>query len=174
MSDRQYLAWCLEEMKVRNWLNKVVVDRFWKTWHNKFRLNSKKYVTPQNPLVQRELDRFGWSKTDSDKEKARKAWVHVYETTDYKLSSRWYTPEETLKNGRGDCEDVTFLIASMLTAMGVKRHSIRTGVLVKPDGLSGEHVWNEVDGMVVDATGRPEDVPPMEYHSNQEFVIVEN
>jgi hypothetical protein len=58
------------------------------------------------------------------------------------LEDYWLFPEETLVLGKGDCEDSSFLLASMLLASGISEHCVRVvlGRISTPDGSYG-HAW---------------------------------
>ncbi len=58
----------------------------------------------------------------------------------------WQFPEETLRLGRGDCEDIAFLLASMLLASGISGYNVRvclgTVDMHTPRGSHHfDHVW---------------------------------
>jgi len=59
----------------------------------------------------------------------------------YKMKEYWATPLETLKRGMGDCEDSSFLLASLLLAAGVNPRNVRV-VLGRSNGEG--HAWVEV------------------------------
>jgi transglutaminase-like putative cysteine protease len=46
----------------------------------------------------------------------------------------WLFPDETLALKRGDCEDISFLIASLLIASGISPYTVRVaiGYLLRP------------------------------------------
>ncbi|VVB69425.1 Bacterial transglutaminase-like cysteine proteinase BTLCP [uncultured archaeon] len=58
------------------------------------------------------------------------------------LEDFWLFPEETLMLRKGDCEDTSFLLATLLLASGVSEHCVRVvlGKVVSPDGTYG-HAW---------------------------------
>ena len=103
-----------------------------------------------------------------------RCWRWVIQNTQYKISKEWKEPEETISTGVGDCEDVTFLIASMLASLGVNRTKVVAGYLIKPNSEPEPHTWNEVDGMVVDATGSPEEVIHLKYDREFAYTIMLN
>lgn len=125
---------------------------FWADWMEKFNNNTHKYITPSNGLVVKESEKVKQSVLMGDIEKAMKASDIVFENIEYKLSERWKTPKETLEEAAGDCEDVTFLLASMLPNLGIEESKIQVGRL-ETEGGHELHTWNMVDGKVIDGTG---------------------
>jgi Transglutaminase-like superfamily len=68
----------------------------------------------------------------------------------YRKSSRnydqWLFPEETLANGGGDCEDLSFLLATMLIESGISRECVRVALGCLKDRSSKnskphDHAW---------------------------------
>lgn len=51
--------------------------------------------------------------------------TYVYDKEAQGLSDFWQFPEETLKIGNGDCEDSSYLLASLLLASGISPFCIR-------------------------------------------------
>ncbi len=58
------------------------------------------------------------------------------------LEDFWLYPEETLMLHKGDCEDSSFLLATLLLASGISEHCVRVvlGKVSSPDGAYG-HAW---------------------------------
>lgn len=50
---------------------------------------------------------------------------YVYDTSQYKKDDFWLFPPETHQIGKGDCEDTTFLLASLLIACGISPFCVR-------------------------------------------------
>lgn len=82
-------------------------------------------------------------------QRALKIWGYVAEKIQYITDKRafgiedyWLFPEETLVLGKGDCEDSSFLLASMILASGISEHCVRVvlGRISTPDGAYG-HAW---------------------------------
>ena len=59
----------------------------------------------------------------------------------YGIQEHWALPIETLKRGTGDCEDTSFLLASLLLAAGVTPQNVRVAL---GRTSSGGHAWVEV------------------------------
>jgi hypothetical protein len=81
--------------------------------------------------------------------RALKIWDYVARKVEYITDKRafglddyWLFPEETLVLGKGDCEDSSFLLASMLLASGISESCVRAvlGRISTPDGSYG-HAW---------------------------------
>ena len=121
------------------------------------------YITPYNPEVQQATESIGICEPCGNRKNALKIWNYVFNNVEYQLSETWFTPAETLKNGKGDCEDVTFLVGSMLLAAGIEDTEIVVGYLHHGDGRKEEHTWNRVGDMVIDATGTPQVVRDLGY-----------
>ena len=73
-------------------------------------------------------------------------YVHnaVTYTSDKKqfgLSEYWTFPVETLENGAGDCEDISFLLSSLLLALNLPSNTVRVSLGSK-EGIG--HAWVEV------------------------------
>lgn len=150
----------------------VVERRFWIEWEDKFESDSSSYITPMHPEVEEASAVASPVMGSSDSEIGKAAWQYVYDNIDYKLSEQWKRPAETLRSGEGDCEDVTFLIASMLPNMGVERSKIAIGDLVFPDGKEEMHTWNVVGGVNIDATGSMRSSELVEYKPKTTYTIV--
>lgn len=60
----------------------------------------------------------------------------------YGLEDFWLFPEETLTLRRGDCEDTSFLLATLMLASGISEHCVRValGKVLTPQGSYG-HAW---------------------------------
>jgi len=68
----------------------------------------------------------------------------AYEYKDLTIRKCWLYPEETLATKSGDCEDRSFLLASMILASGVSGYCVRVVLGKIVDGKNGEphdHVW---------------------------------
>ena len=64
--------------------------------------------------------------------------TYVHDTTQYKRDDFWLFPPETYQIGKGDCEDSSFLLASLLIAGGISPFCVRV-VLGKLYDSSGSH-----------------------------------
>lgn len=146
-------------------------DEFWTWWRNRLTRNSTKFITPDNRYVRKELREIDLD-SGSEEQTIINTWKHVHNTIEYKLSKEWKTPQETIKEGVGDCEDFTFLIASMMNNVGVEDNIIQAGKLTYPHGKESLHTWNAINGMVVDGTGMPEDIRKLKYKKVLEFEVV--
>lgn len=130
-------------------------ERFYSDWEDRFETETDKYITPNDTKVVRAAEKAA-ARIGTNKSKAMDAWQYVYDRVDYRLSKEWKEPRQTLMEGVGDCEDVTFLLASMFPNMGIDESKVVLGKLRFPDGYEEAHTWNVVDGKVIDATGSPE------------------
>lgn len=145
------------------------IDMFWENWISRFDNNVGTYITPQNKKVSKETNMIDIENTN--KETALNAWMHVRDKIEYSLSKEWKTPQETLEDKVADCEDFTFLLASMFPNLGIKESRMVVGDLIFPDGVRQFHTWNEVDGRIIDATGSIEVVDMLEYDEVESWVI---
>ena len=82
--------------------------------------------------------------------RARLVWKYVLENTEYcsdEDSQRkldfWQFPAETLALKKGDCEDCTFLVTSLLLASGISPFCVRAvvGELTQNEGPPVGHSW---------------------------------
>ncbi len=89
-------------------------------------------------------------KKGSFDKRARLVWEYVIDSVNYRedcASQRaadfWQFPAETLALGSGDCEDCTFLLATLLLSAGISPFCVRVifGILVETDGSRREHCW---------------------------------
>ncbi len=67
---------------------------------------------------------------------------YVTDKSSFGLEDFWLFPEETLVLHKGDCEDSSFLLATLLLASGISEHCVRVvlGSVSTPDGSYG-HAW---------------------------------
>ena len=77
-------------------------------------------------------------------------WKYVTENIEYRTdevaqrkADFWQFPAETLALGTGDCEDCSFLLASLLLASGISPFCVRIvfGILTDKNGRKGGHSW---------------------------------
>lgn len=144
---------------------------FWAGWEDRFTRNTGKFITPQDPLVIEEANKINVGRNATDVEKAKKVWLHVREIVRYKLSKKWKTPREAITSGTGDCEDMDFLMISMLPHLGVGKADLVIGNLILPIRDGGPHTWVKIQGNVMDPTGSPEDVKKVDYEQKKRFEI---
>lgn len=142
---------------------------FWDWWSGRFVSNQDRFITPMDSSVDKQVSKVQ-SVGKSDMELINDTWDHVRRLTIYKLSKEWKTPAETISEGVGDCEDFSFLVTSMLSALGMKS-KLQVGWLERNNGRRGEHVWAESNGRVIDATGTQESIEGMKYTPTRTFVI---
>lgn len=71
------------------------------------------------------------------------------------LDDFWQKPEETLNRGGGDCEDLSFLLASLMASSDVKGVYIAMGVSresVMIARIGSGHMWVEYRGKAYETT----------------------
>lgn len=144
--------------------------RFWDKWDRKFSFGSERYIKPFNTTVKETAESLNISEGQTDVDIATDIsdWIHNHH--EYKLSKRWKRPEATVREGSGDCEDYTFLLASILPHYGINEFSIVTGEAQIAD--KGEfHVWLEIDGNVIDPTASKSQQENVEYESELVYDI---
>ncbi|MGC2063467.1 MAG: transglutaminase-like domain-containing protein [Thermodesulfovibrionales bacterium] len=69
---------------------------------------------------------------------------YVHDTTEYKKGDFWLFPPETFQVGKGDCEDSSFLLASLLIASGISPFCVRVVMgraYNETNRLLGGHCW---------------------------------
>jgi len=72
-------------------------------------------------------------------------FTYVYDTKQYKKDDFWLFPPETCQIGKGDCEDGSFLLASLLIACGISPFCVRVVLGRAYDGNGkplGGHCWS--------------------------------
>lgn len=145
---------------------------FWTRWSRLVEQKSDRYITPTNSNVRSFSDSIEISESDTDIDRAYKVWQEVRNSVEYEMSTAWKTPEETLTLGKGDCQDVTFLIASILPNVGVDNSQVVIGSLQFPDERIEEHTWNRVDNQVIDGTGDMNDIQKLDYDAMKAVDII--
>jgi hypothetical protein len=82
-------------------------------------------------------------------QRAFKTWKYVSENVEYVqdkvamgMPDFWQFPAETLTLQKGDCEDTSFLLASLMLASGISDHCVRVvlGKVISSKGSFG-HAW---------------------------------
>lgn len=126
-------------------------------------LNPADFITPEDPaitaLAQEIRSKLG--EQDSLTARLREAYNYVTANVKYVVDMKafgyeevWQKPTSTLKRGVGDCEDLSFLLCSLLLALGVQARVVF-------GGYNGEgHAWVEagagdVGGILETTTGQP-------------------
>jgi hypothetical protein len=127
----------------------------------KYEIDIREYlVNRDNAVIKRALDEISCALNDSDRAfffshkegafdfRMRKVTEYISKCVKYEKGPRsfdsWLFPEETLANGRGDCEDRAFMLASLLLASGISGYVVRValGKLYNQDTKqSRDHVW---------------------------------
>lgn len=144
---------------------------FWDSWEDEFLSSVGEYITPNTNSVEDFSEEIPKPEGASDKQIAKESWLYIVNNVNYRLGKEWLTPDELLDRGEGDCEDMVFLFLSTLPNLGIDSAEMHIGYLVKEVGSKGPHVWAEVDGMVVDPTGYPEDAEQLDYETVEEYKI---
>ena len=112
----------------------------------------RRWVAAKDDAVMREylrkIEALPVTKSTGDFDKRALAiWRSVNHSFKYKHESNhqdyWQYPEETLALSKGDCEDYTFLLTSLLLASGISPYCVRAvfGVIRKDNIVLGGHVW---------------------------------
>ncbi|NYT01421.1 MAG: transglutaminase-like cysteine peptidase [Methanosarcinales archaeon] len=109
-------------------------------------------ASPESEVIKstlREIDLPSARNAGSFDLRAWKIWKYVAENVQYVTDEEssgvvdfWLYPAETLTLRKGDCEDSSFLLASLLLASGISDHCFRV-VLGKVQGAQGDygHAW---------------------------------
>lgn len=69
---------------------------------------------------------------------------YIHDITEYKKGDFWLFPPETFQLRKGDCEDSSFLLASLLIASGISPFCVRVVLGRAHDGTNrplGGHCW---------------------------------
>lgn len=145
-------------------------EYFWDKWEEKFLSGIDEYITPTAKPVKAAVANAGICEECPKEKVAKDVWEYVHSVVGYKLSEEWKTPEQTLKEGKGDCEDVSFLAASMLIRSGISGFDFVIGYMDKTD--NGEkHTWLEVGDLVVDPTTGVGENGDIEYTAEKKFEL---
>jgi len=115
-------------------------------------LNPNDFVRPDDPLVQavarKIIEKLGAQ--DSMANRLREAYNfvtlnirYVSDMTQFHYEEVWQMPDSTLKRRMGDCEDLSFLLCSLLRALGVDARMV-FGVY---KGVGHAWVYAEADGV---------------------------
>jgi len=126
-------------------------------------LNPADFITPQDPQVQAVaqaiVEKLG--SEDDPAARLREAYNYVSANTRYVTDVKqfgyeevWAMPDEVLKRGLGDCEDLSFLLCSILQALGVRAR------VVFGTWQGQGHAWVEagvdgVGGILESTSGMP-------------------
>ena len=147
-------------------------SRFWIEWQRKFENNADSvWIVPNNRKVSGVRKKAISNSSRTPKQKANDIWRWVYNNIDYQLRKKWQEPEVLIASGSGDCEDISFLIASVLHGSGVQQSKIGIGYILGPQGRQEPHVWNVVDGQIVDGTLPPDFEGEISYKVIEEYTI---
>ena len=146
-------------------------EEFWDYWGDRFLRDRNQYITPLNESVQEAVDDVGFSDCCLDWIRTVDMWEWVKANVDYELSREWKEPSETLREGTGDCEDLDFLLASMMLNDGISGFELVIGYIIHPDGEREEHTWLRMDDMVIEPTSLPERMDGLKYQEVKSFVI---
>lgn len=121
-------------------------------------LDPKDFVMPLHPAVlevaNRILFQIGEDSTALERIEAVYNYVsekiqYVEDKTQYGYEEVWAFPYETIERGMGDCEDSSFLMVSLLQALGIQAR-IATGESTLTQGQ--RHMWVVTDMGILDAT----------------------
>ncbi len=124
-------------------------------------LDPNKFITPKDPAVQAVAASI-ISKAGTDSS-ARLSGAYNYVTANIKYVTDktqwgylevWSMPDETLKRGLGDCEDTSFLLCSLLLALGINAHVVFGEH--KGKGHAWVEAWFDSTGGILETTsGQP-------------------
>jgi Transglutaminase-like superfamily len=70
--------------------------------------------------------------------------AYMHDTTQYKKDDFWLFPPETYQIGKGDCEDSSFLLATLLLSCGISPFCVRVVMGMAYEGTGkplGGHCW---------------------------------
>lgn len=144
---------------------------FWSDWIDRFEDEKEVIITPDNPAVLRYAKKIGLDRGSDSWSDVTDLWQRVYDDIEYKLTWEWSTPENTLFVGFGDCEDLSFLLSSLLPHAGFNEFEFEIGYLNGQGVDDEEHVWLKVDGNIVDATGPPGNPEHYDYDPIQSWTL---
>jgi len=124
-------------------------------------LDPNKFITPDDPAVQAVAAAIA-AKAGTDSS-ARLSGAYNYVTANIKYVTDktqwgylevWQMPDETLKRGLGDCEDSSFLLCSLLLALGINARVVFGEH--KGKGHAWVEAWFDSTGGILETTsGQP-------------------
>lgn len=154
---------------------KVAGDEvFWDSWADRFTSNANEYITPEDEAVKNAVEDAELCDDCDENDKVDSIWEYVNEKVNHKLSKKWKTPSETLDSQIGDCEDVSFLAASMLLNVGIGGFEFVIGDMTGTGNDLTKHTWLEVNGRIVDPTTPVGANEHLEYRKEMGFKIMED
>lgn len=146
-------------------------SEFWDSWGDRFTRESDEYITPYHPAVIEAVGNVEFSDCCMDWIRTVDMWEWVKGNINYKLSREWKEPAQTLSEGVGDCEDLDFLLASMMLNDGVQDFELVIGYIIHKDGREEEHTWLRMNDMVIEPTTLPERMNGLKYKEVKSFLI---
>jgi len=151
-------------------LSGISESYFWDNWESKMMVNYRKYIAPDSQAVTELANSLNILENQTHAGIAGDISDWIANNYDYKLEKRWRRPEETIQDQMGDCEDYTFLLASLLPHFGVDEFTIVAGEAIT--GSKSElHVWLEIDGDVTDPTADALQAQSVSYMDELRFDI---
>ena len=139
-------------------------------------LDPNKFITPEDPSVQAVAASIVNKAGAEPSARLREAYNYVtgnirYVTdkTQWGYSEVWQMPDETLKRGLGDCEDTSFLLCSLLIALGINAHVVFGEY--KGKGHAWVEAWFDSTGGILETTsGQPFTgfADPAAYHAESQ------
>jgi len=108
-------------------------------------MSISRWVTPDDSLV---MELASTIKSTNNTGKALELYC-IVTSMDYieDCGDYWQTPEETIIRGAGDCEDFTFLLASLFIAAGLEKPAVMFGSYNE-----GGHAWVEWNNKAFEST----------------------
>ena len=119
----------------------VECPRYKRKFNDLIRMN--KFLTPNESnivAIARGIDRKSYNLLKGCFDFVSKRIIYRTDLKQYGIKEKWAFPIETLTSQQGDCEDTSFLLASLLLAARVKPGNVRV-VIGKRDDIG--HAWVE-------------------------------
>lgn len=134
-------------------------DQFWKHWQQAVQARSDELIQPRHETIQSAAAKTPYANSVVDT--AHKISSQLYQDMEYRPYDRWQPSVQTLAKGKGSCANLTFLQTSLLAAKGLPTKIV--GGTLKSNEEPEKHVWNTVNGEVVDPTGSREHTNNLTY-----------
>lgn len=143
-------------------MNRREDKRFYDDWVARFKRERNRFITPRDNKVVSEARSLNLGDTTTKKGVVESVWHHVHNSVEYELTKEWQEPRDLLSRSVGDCEDMDFLAASIMMALGIESVTIVIGDISNTDE-DVKHSWLEVDKRTVDPTADVGEIGHLKY-----------
>lgn len=146
-------------------------DEFWQNWADRFHREADSLITPDHQLVRHHASNIIVTPGMSKEQRAIQVWKYIAENIAYQLSEEWKPASKTIKDRRGDCEDVDFLFMSLAPHVQLSSFKMQIGNLTYPDKSSEAHTWIRIGDNIIDPTAYPQEIAGKRYKPKQSMQV---